>query len=235
MAAASATLRFLTNDVCPFAHRAWLALEASGAAYEKVHVSIAPGTKEAFFTETYVRSLGANEGSDGKVPVIVDGDFVMCESAPVAAYVDETRGGGRLAGASAQDRAVIAIVNSSAGDRVMQKFYPYLMGQTDEAKAKGKADFEAALGAFSDALAKRGGPFILGSAVSLADTNVWPFWVRAQVCLGHYRGWTCPTEERFAPLLKWAAAMSELPWVQKTAVDKDVFVIGYEKYAMGAK
>ena len=44
--AALAKLRFLTNDVCPFAHRAWLALEASGAAYEKVDVTISAGKKE---------------------------------------------------------------------------------------------------------------------------------------------------------------------------------------------
>jgi glutathione S-transferase len=99
------TLRFLTSDVCPFAHRAWLALELAGAAYEKVDVTIAAGKKEPHFTETYQRSLGANEGSDGKVPVIVDGDFALCESTPVAAYIDATRGGERLAGATPQERA----------------------------------------------------------------------------------------------------------------------------------
>jgi len=168
--------------------------------------------------------------------VIDDAGFVMCESGPVSAYVDETRGGGRLGGATAVERATIAVFNSVVGDRVMQKFYPYLMAQTDEAKAKGKADFEAALGAMSDALrARGGGPFVLGAKPSLADTNTWPFWTRAVVCLGHYRQWSPPAGERFDALHKWAAAMSELPFVKRTAVDNEVFIKGYEKYANGSK
>jgi glutathione S-transferase len=229
------TLRFITSDICPFAHRAWLALEASGAAYEKVDVTIAAGKKEPFFTALYQRSLGANEGSDGKVPVIDDDGFVMCESGPVSAYIDETRGGGKLGGASAVDRASIAVFGSVVGDRVMQKFYPFLMAQTDEAKAKGKLEFEAALGAMSDALRTRGGPFVLGASVSLADTSVYPFWTRAVVVLGHYREWTPPSGERFGPLHTWAAAMGALPFVSKTAVDGAVFIEGYRGYATGAK
>ena len=36
--AAAPKLRFLTSDICPFAHRAWLALEFAGQPYEKVDV-----------------------------------------------------------------------------------------------------------------------------------------------------------------------------------------------------
>ena len=169
----SGRLRFLTNDVCPFAHRAWLALEEIGAEYEKVDVHIAPGTKEAHFTEAYRASLGANVNadgtlSDGKVPVIDDGGFLMCESVPVAYYLAETRGGG-LVPADARDRAAVTIFNDQVGAPVMQKFYPFLMAKTDEAEAKGKADFVAALLALSRALGRRGGPYALGASLSLAD------------------------------------------------------------------
>ena len=196
--------------------------------------SLLPGPRShrrPFFTQLYQRSLGANEGSDGKVPVIEDGEFVMCESTPVAAYVDETRGGSRLAGASAQDRAVLAIFASSAGEGVMKAFYPFLMAQTDEAREKGKAGFDTALGAMSDALRARGGPFVLGATPSLADTGVWPFYARAMVLLPHYRGWALPTGERFEPLQRWASAMGELPYVKSTAVAPSVWIEGYAHYA----
>jgi len=52
-AAAAPALRFITSDICPFAHRAWLALESAGAPYEKVDVTIEAGRKEAHFTELY--------------------------------------------------------------------------------------------------------------------------------------------------------------------------------------
>jgi glutathione S-transferase len=117
----------------------------------------------------------------------------------------------------------------------MQKFYPYLKAQTDEARAAGRRDFDAALGAMADALRARGGPFLLGARPSLADTSVFPFIRRAEVVLTHYRGWAMPEGERFAPLATWLAAMNALPGVKKTvdAVDPKVFIDGYAGYAAG--
>ena len=195
--------------------------------------TIAKGKKEPFFTATYQRSLGANEGSDGKVPVIEDGDFVLCESTPVSAYIDSTRGGGRLAGATAQERAAVSIFIDGVGAKVMQTFYPFLMAQTDEKRAEGKRAFDAALGAMSDALRARGGPFLLGASPSLADTSVWPFIHRGVVVLGHYRGFALLEGERFAPLTAWVLAMRALPAVQSTTADPKVLIEGYAGYAAG--
>ena len=237
--AAAARLRFITSDICPFAHRAWLVLREVGADFEKVDVTLTAGKKEAYFTEIYRRALGANvmpDGSlsDGKVPVIEDAGFVLCESAVVAAYVDETRGGGRLSGADAKERAAIAIFNEQVGGPVMQKFYPFLMAQTPEAQAAGRAAFEAALSSFDKALAARGGPFAMGERLTLADTNVWPFVLRAMVVLGHYREWALDAA-RFPHAQRFVDAMRALPSVQATTVDPKVFIEGYAQYANGGK
>jgi len=233
----SGRLRFLTNDVCPFAHRAWLALEEIGAEYEKVDVHIAPGTKEAHFTEAYRASLGANVNadgtlSDGKVPVIDDGGFLMCESVPVAYYLAETRGGG-LVPADARDRAAVTIFNDQVGAPVMQKFYPFLMAKTDEAEAKGKADFVAALLALSRALGRRGGPYALGASLSLADVLVWPFIARTVTVLGHYKDFSLGELEgaEFAPLHAWVAAMRARPAVARTTAPDELLIDGYKTYA----
>ena len=229
------TLRFVTSDICPFAHRAWLVLIESGASFEKVDVSLKPGTKEAHFTALYQRSLGANEGSDGKVPIIEDKDgFVLCESAVVANYVDEVYFQNKLSGNSAKDRARIAIFNDQIGSRVMQKFYPYLMAVEVEAQTKTKNDFDAALVALEGALGQCGGPFVLGSQPSLADTNLWPFIVRAEVVLGHYRNWSLDTS-RFPNIAKYVEAMRTLKCVKDSTVDPNVFIDGYADYATGKK
>ena len=77
-------MKFLTNPICPFAQRVWLALLETETPHEYIVVSIKPGEKSPFFTETYRSALGADITSDGKVPVLVDGDTVLTESAVVA-------------------------------------------------------------------------------------------------------------------------------------------------------
>lgn len=229
------TLRFLTNDICPFAHRAWLVILHSSVSFEKVNVSLKPGQKEAHFTSLYQQSLGANEGSDGKVPVIEDVDgFILCESAVVAAYIDEKYNSNKLSGTSPKDRARIAIFNDQIGSRVMQKFYPYLMTVDTEAQEKAKNDFEAALTALEIALGQCEGPFVLGLQLSIADTNLWPFLLRAEIVLGHYRNWSLD-DARFPKVKTFINAMKELKCVKDSTVDPSVFIEGYADYAAGKK
>jgi glutathione S-transferase len=227
-------LRFITADVCPFAHRAWLVLLESGASFEKVDVTLKAGQKEPHFTSLYIRSLGANEGSDGKVPIIEDNGFVLCESAVVASYVDEVYFQSKLSGKNAKDRARIAIFNDQIGSRIMMKFYPYLMTVEAEAQNKAKNDFESALTALEGALGQCGGPFVLGELPSLADTNLWPFLLRAEIVLGHYRNWKLDTE-RYSNVAKYMSAMRTLKCVKESTVDPNVFISGYEDYANGKK
>jgi glutathione S-transferase len=56
-------------------------------SYTLKEVSISPGEKPEWFTALYRSSLGADLSSDGKVPVMVDGPFVLTESAVVAEYL----------------------------------------------------------------------------------------------------------------------------------------------------
>lgn len=75
-------MKLLTNPICPFAQRAWLALLETNTSYEEIIVSLKE--KTPFFTETYLKALGADLKSDGKVPVLIDGDFILTESAVIA-------------------------------------------------------------------------------------------------------------------------------------------------------
>lgn len=228
-------LRFLTNDVCPFAARAWIVLEELSVPYEKVNVTLAPGLKEEFFTKTYQSALGANEGSDGKVPVIVEpSGFVLTESAVIAAYLDETHGDRRLSGTSPVDRAVIAIFLDQIGSKVSNLYYPFLRAQTPEAQVAAREQYEKGLAAFDAALGARGGPFVLGDRISLADTNTWPFLLRAQVVLGHYRAWSLDAA-RFPNVQRFADAMRARASVRATTPADAVLIEGYASYANPGK
>ena len=68
-------LTFINNRLCPYGHRAWLVLLELGIPFEEKIATIKAGEKEPWFTEIYQKALGAQEGSDGKVPVIDDDGY----------------------------------------------------------------------------------------------------------------------------------------------------------------
>ena len=80
-------LQFLSHPICPFAERVWISLEEKKVDYEFKQVSLKD--KEPFFTETYRKALGHDKKSDGKVPILIDGENVITESDLVALYVAE--------------------------------------------------------------------------------------------------------------------------------------------------
>ena len=224
-------MKFITAPICPFAHRVWLVLEHTSTPYEIAEVSIAPGEKPAWFTAAYRASLGADPASDGKVPVLQDGDFSLTESAHVADYVATkaaSEGRPSLLPASPAERAATGLFAEQCVGNLLPPFYGLLRAQKEEEREAAAVKLRAALGAVSAALARLGGPFLLGAAPSIGDFLLWPFVERLCV-LKHYRGFEAPPE--LAPFAAWVAAMGALPAVQKTKQDAAFFVAGYAKYA----
>ena len=72
---------------------AWL-LEELGLPYELERVAFEPPSRRFFAQAT----------PTGKLPTLVDGDVVLCESGAIAEYVVERHGGGRLAPAVGSPR-----------------------------------------------------------------------------------------------------------------------------------
>lgn len=73
--------------ICPFAERAWITAHEKECNFEVREVSLKQ--KEPFFTETYHKAYGHDPKSDGKVPILVDGDNVYCESDLISWYIAE--------------------------------------------------------------------------------------------------------------------------------------------------
>ena len=79
--AATKALTFYYGSGSPYAWRVWLALEHKGIAYEQKILSFDAGDlKKPEFLALNPR---------GKVPVIVDGDFVLYESAAILDYLED--------------------------------------------------------------------------------------------------------------------------------------------------
>jgi glutathione S-transferase len=72
----------------PFSESRPQTLEELGVPYEGKEVSLT--AKPQWFTELYQKAVGANEGSDGKVPILQDGDLLLAESAPLSQYLLDT-------------------------------------------------------------------------------------------------------------------------------------------------
>ena len=64
-----------------------MTLEEKKIDYEFKEVKLRE--KDPYFTENYHRALGHNPKSNGKVPIIVDGDVTLAESEIICYYLAE--------------------------------------------------------------------------------------------------------------------------------------------------
>jgi glutathione S-transferase len=230
----SAAVELVTNPICPFAQRAWLALEETAAPYVAREASLKE--KPAWFTDVYRSAIGHDATSDGKVPVLVDGDFVLSESAVVATYVVDKWGAGTALApfANPADKARAAIFVDQVGGKLIKHFYGLLSAQEAAAQEAHRADLLAVLRTISSTYAASGGPFFLGATLSLADILVWP-WLARLCVVEHYRDLVVPETPEYDGYRKFAAAMSARETVQRTQRPAAYYIDGYVSYATGAR
>ena len=190
---------------CPYAHRAWLAAEELGLDYIPKETSIKAGEKPAWFTDLYKSALGANEGSDGKVPVLIDGDFILAESSVVVNYLFNKYGSTAsnksadlLVAPSPFQQAHIEIyVDQVLNGKLVPANHGLIMAKSPDALLEKTQALLTAVAAVSAAYEKFGGPYFLGDKVTFADLVTWPIISRMGVA-AHYRGFVVPDEPRFA-------------------------------------
>ena len=83
-----ADIVLIAAKICPFSHRAWLTALEKQIPFK--HHKVDLPSKDEFFKETYAKAYGRDPNSDGKVPVLIHGDRVVCESDLVSWYIAET-------------------------------------------------------------------------------------------------------------------------------------------------
>ena len=165
MATAAATaavvtppIKLYTHTACPFAQRVWIALEASGVAYEKVEVNL---YGRGGFDKAALKQVEKSGGlsAKGYIPVMAIGDEVIRESSVCVQRVAD------LAGAALRpDDAELAAT--------LIKLCNALPKQTSS------REIDALLRKCDDAVSTRA--FLAGATLSVADVNLLPFLQRVE-------------------------------------------------------
>jgi glutathione S-transferase len=231
-----------TSWFCPFAQRAWIAAEESGAPYQWVEINpyeVDP-VNEGGYTK---KSLPLHKKSElhpgfveasprGLVPAIQHNknhDETVWESMPVSEYIDAAFGAGTLAGATPLERARIQIWSAHCTDRIQKQYYRALMSQDEATLKDATAQFHRECRALASSMSDDG-PYFLGDRFSLVDIALAPFWQRMLWVGGHYFGLEFPKEPEFDRLHKWWEACAERESIKNTLVCKERLIASYSDY-----
>lgn len=148
----------------------------------------------------------------GKVPTLVDGDFVLFESNAILLYLAEAHGGGRLWPGDARERARIAqwlfwesahwqpALTPILSERVGHRLMPERIPRPREAPDWSNAHLQPLLRTLETALGAQ--PFLAGSELTIADFSV-------AGMTTYFRSASFPFPE-FRAIARWYARMQEL-------------------------
>jgi len=186
-------VQFFTNKMCPFAQKAWVALEEKNVAFELVEIGLyGSGGKPSWFLEMNPKGL---------VPVLKHGEKVVVESNDILKYVDKYLGeAGSLQGGSPEVDAWMALLSKvqSEGKAVM-------------CGGGSSKSLPATLAAFES---KVGGTFLMGEDFSLADAAAAPMFQRVMSEKARFG----LVQESHPRIFAWWAAVSARPSFAKTVV-----------------
>ena len=147
-----------------------LLLEELGVPYE---LKLVDRTQQAHKSAAYLK-LNPN----GLIPVLVDGDFVLYETAAICLHLLDTHPQAALAPATGTTarahfyKWLVWMTNSLQATLILY-FYPERWADSAEGAAQVRAHAEAKVGALLDQmdaeLARHGGPYLLGEAFAAVD------------------------------------------------------------------
>ncbi|KAA8491572.1 putative glutathione S-transferase parC [Porphyridium purpureum] len=240
---------FFCSWFCPFAQRAWIALEELRLPY--TYIEINPYAVDASQPGGYTKKqLSMREKTElypdfvrvsprGLVPALSDCGIGVFESLPLIEYLDEVYGTSerRLMPRNAYQRAQVRIWCDYVTNRIQKAYYVILISQNtkqqneayqtllNESRMLARA-MELNSAAFGS------GPFFLGLEFSMMDIALAPFWFRFLVIGGHYRNLTFPEHEpEFVRLRVWWEAVRARPCVARTLVCEPRLIESYRQYA----
>jgi len=204
------TLYYLSGS--PYAWRVWLSLEHKGINYDLKPLSFDGGD----FDKPEFVAFNPRR----RVPVLVDGDFVLYESAAIVEYIaDKWPGEPRLLSADLRQRAIqrrmIREVDQYAGDAVERLVRAVLFTPTEKWSEE---KIEAARAALKKELAiwetTMIGDYLAGD-LSAVDFTLYPYLALVER-MGQRKSGLAHPDLMGAKLTNWAQRMRALPLMQKT-------------------
>jgi glutathione S-transferase len=212
------TLKLYGANVCPFVHRARLALAEKGLEYEYVAIDLRDKP------DWYDRVLPS-----GKVPLLEHAGNRVWESAVVCEYLEESFPTPALLPSDPGARARARIWIDWSSSALVPAFYKLLKSQDSAQCDSLKSELRGVLQKLEDALAA--GPWLLGERLTLADLETYPWFERWPV-LEHYRDFPLPSG--LPNLARWREAMAGRPAVSAIAEPGDFYIEQYRVYARPA-
>ncbi|MCP4487645.1 MAG: glutathione S-transferase family protein [Gammaproteobacteria bacterium] len=201
---------------CPFAQRAWMALEQKGLDYKYIEVD--PYEQADWW-------LKLSRGS-ALVPVLVQeneggGETTIVESNRVLEYLEDLYPEQNPIFADHPDARA---EQKYWMDHVNNKIAPHLYHSLRDPKPDSEEKLLDGLTQLVEAMNDRE-PYFNGDSVSAVDIALMPFVYRIVKLLGYYRDFTLPNEgKQWQRLQAWYEAMQALPAFKATSTDHDNYL-----------
>jgi len=239
--AVDSSLLLYCSWFCPFAQRAWIALEEKGVPYRYIEINPyevdpkEPGgyTKRPLKLEQK-RAMCPDfvaASPRGLVPAVDNAGERVWESLQVVEYIDERfPDGRRLMPTDPHKRAMVRVWADHCTSRIQKAYYAMLMEQEPARQAAQREQFFEECRALARAMDPTG-PFFLGCDFSMLECAFAPFWQRANWVGTHYRGLEFPKDADFERLERWWQATSARPSVAATLVCKERLISSYKEYS----
>ena len=217
------TLELFSAQVCPYAHRARLALAEKGVPFTLNEIDLANKSQRFLDISPY-----------GKVPVLLHNGRTVYESAIVNEYLNDTFPTPALMPDDPFVRAQARIWIDYFDNQFLDLYYDALENQ-DRSKDAEYRDKIAVGFRFmdNDGMAKLSGdgPYWLGAEISLVDLAYYPFLERLPAW-SYHRGIDIP--EDCGRLKAWYDVMCARPSVREIANPPEYYIDRYKKYAIAS-
>ena len=210
---------------CPFAQRAWIALEHKGVKYDYVEQD--PYNKTPEWLAINPRGL---------VPAIIYKGKVVYESSVCIEYVDElypTEDPSKsLLPKDPFERAYARMWSDIITKKIVTFYYRLLMNQVPAEQQKLKEDILKNMRDVQSAMSTEG-PFFQGANFGMVDIMLAPYAQRFSNVMKHFRDFDIPANPEFQRYHDWWRAVQQVRSFQATVQPSDKLIESYDRYATG--
>jgi len=212
-------LQFYSNDVCPFAYRVRLVLAEKNIDYEGIEIDL-HNIPDSYYQIS----------SEGKVPLIKQGDDIVWESTVINEYLEDAFTDIPLLPASPIERARARLWIDYC-NTAFQPNYCGLVFELDDSKQDAiRQQLTTALDFMEQGLSESVGPYWMGDQLTLVDLTYYPFFEHAPV-LSHYRKFNIAS--KYKAIHRWLEVMAEQPSVKANRCDDEFYIEAYKPFVEG--
>lgn len=234
-------VKFLTSWFCPYAQRAWIALEEKGLKkgvdYEGIEAlkmdDAGNYTKDPLLLKVNPKAvvpviLDQREGRDAKGFVnSTEYGIIVTESLVCVQYIDANfESDVKLMPSSPDQRAKCQEWIDFIDANVCSAFFRLMMTKDSTSLQALRDSMTAALQKFSSNIK---GPYFMGEQFTAVDIAILP-WIHRLFLLEHYKDYSVPTGAEFDNLRSWKEKVMSRPAVAATLADKDTLIDQMDRF-----